>query len=127
MASSSCFKENPFGGNLGWFSSKTIMFFCLSLFAYVSEGVCVCVCLCVCALTVLSDDGVGVGAAVLVDVVHGVLHAVHHLDAALQVPVLRPQGLDLRRAEGQVGRELGPRMDLEIGRASCRERVSSPV
>lgn len=45
------------------------------------------------ALTVLRDDDLGVGAAVLVDVVDGLLDAVHHLNAQLQVPVLSSEGL----------------------------------
>lgn len=69
---------------------------------------------CGCCPTVLCDDDVGVGAAVLVDVLHGLLHTVHHLHAALQVAVLGPQRLGLRRAEGQVGGEAGAGVDLYL-------------
>lgn len=69
---------------------------------------------CGCCPTVLGDDDVGVGAAVLVDVLHSLLDAVHHLHAALQVAVLGPQGLGLRRAEGQVGGESRASVDLYL-------------
>lgn len=68
-----------------------------------------------CSLTIFSNNDVGVGAAIFVDVVHGILHAVHHLNAALQVSVFRPQRLDLRGAEGQVGGKPGPSVDLDLG------------
>lgn len=64
--------------------------------------------------TVFSDDNVGVGAAVLVNVVHGVLRAVHHLHATLQIAVLRPQRLGLRWAERQVGSKARPGVDLYL-------------
>ena len=67
-----------------------------------------------CGPTVLGDDGVGVGAAVLLDVLHGLLQAVHHLQAALQGPVLGAQRRGLRGPEGQVGREARPRVDLHL-------------
>lgn len=74
--------------------------------------------MCACALqdllTVICNNNICVGAAVFVDVVHGVLHTIHHLNAALQVPVLCPQRLHLRRAKGQVGGKPGASMDLDL-------------
>lgn len=64
--------------------------------------------------TVFSDDNVGVGAAILVNVVHGVLHAVHHFHTTLQIAVLRPQRLGLRWAERQVGSKARACMDLYL-------------
>lgn len=64
--------------------------------------------------TVFCDDDVCVGAAILVNVVHSLLHAVHHLHAALQVAVLCPKGLNLRWAECQVGGETRACMDLHL-------------
>lgn len=49
---------------------------------------------------VLCDNDISVGAAVFVNVVHSVLHAVYHLNAALQVPVLCSERLHLRWAKG---------------------------
>ncbi len=45
--------------------------------------------------TILCDDNICVGAAILVNVVDSLLCTVHHLHAALQVTVLCPQGLHL--------------------------------
>lgn len=45
--------------------------------------------------TIFCDDNVCVGAAIFMNMVHSLLHAVHHLHAALQVTVLYPQGLCL--------------------------------
>lgn len=64
--------------------------------------------------TVFSNNDVGVGAAISVDMVYSLLHAVHHLDAALQIPVFCPQRLDLRWAKGQVGGEPGASVDLHL-------------
>lgn len=72
--------------------------------------------------TVLCDDDVGVGAAVLVDVLHGPLHAIHHLHAALQIAVLGPQRLGLRRTEGQVGSEARAGVDLYLRSRNSRWR-----
>lgn len=44
---------------------------------------------------ILCNNDISVGAAVFVDVVHSFLHAVNHLNAAFQVPILCPQRLDL--------------------------------
>lgn len=63
---------------------------------------------------ILRNDDVSVGAAVLVDVVHSVLHAVNHLDAALEVAVLCSERLHLRRAEGQIGGKPRTRMNLNL-------------
>ena len=41
--------------------------------------------------TIVGDDGVRVVTAVLVDVLDGLVHVVHHLNGALQATVLRPQ------------------------------------
>lgn len=54
------------------------------------------------------------GAAVFVDVVHSILHAVDHLNAALQLPILRPQRLHLRWAESQIGCKLGACVDFHL-------------
>lgn len=54
------------------------------------------------------------GAAVLVDVVDGLLDAVHHLNAQLQVPVLSSEGLHFRGAEGQIGSELGACVNFHL-------------
>lgn len=53
-------------------------------------------------LTIFCDDNVCVGAAILVNMIHRFLHAVHHLQTTLQVAVLCAQGLDLRWTERQV-------------------------
>lgn len=50
-------------------------------------------------LLIFCNNDISVGAAIFMDVIHSVLHAVHHLNAALQVPVLCPQRLHLRWAE----------------------------
>lgn len=54
------------------------------------------------------------GAAIFVDVVHSFLHAVYHLNAALQVPILCPQRLHLGWAESQIRCKSGACMDLHL-------------
>lgn len=46
-------------------------------------------------LTIFSDDNISVGTAVFMNVINGLLHTVHNLDTALQIPVLSAQGLHL--------------------------------
>lgn len=53
-------------------------------------------------LTILCDDNVCVRTPVLVDMLHSLLDTVHHLNAALQVPILCAQRFHFRRAECQV-------------------------
>ena len=72
------------------------------------------VCWSLCTLTVLCDDDICVGAAILVDVVDGLLHAVHHFYAQFQVPVLSSERLHFRGAEGQIGGELWACMNLHL-------------
>lgn len=50
-------------------------------------------------LFIFCNNDISVGAAVFVDVVHSILHAVYHLNAALQVSILCPQRFHLGRAE----------------------------
>lgn len=69
---------------------------------------------CTCALTILRDDDICVRAAVLVDVVNGLLDAVHHFNAQLQVPILCSEGLHFRGAEGQIGSELGACVNFHL-------------
>ena len=73
------------------------------------------VCCSPCTLTILCDDDVRVRAAVLVDVVDGLLHTVHHFNAQFQVPVLSSEGLHFGGAEGQIGGELGACVNLHLG------------
>lgn len=72
---------------------------------------------------VLRNDDVSVGAAVLVDVVHGVLHAVNHLDAALEVAVLCSERLHLRRAEGQIGGETRTSMNFYLKKKKKQQKL----
>ncbi len=65
-------------------------------------------------LFIFCDNDISVGAAVFVDMVHSILHAVYNLDAAFQVPILCPQRLHLRWAESQIGCKLGACMDLHL-------------
>lgn len=78
------------------------------------------------ALTVLRDDDVRVGAAVLVDVVDGLLDAVHHLNAQLQVPILSSKGLHFRGAEGQIGSELGACVNFHLEQRKSRGNNRNP-
>lgn len=60
------------------------------------------------------------GAAVLVDVVDGILDAVHHFNAQFQVPVFSPEGLHFRGAEGQIGGELGACVNFHLEQRKAR-------
>ncbi len=71
-------------------------------------------------LTIFSDDNISVGTAVFMNVINGLLHTVHNLDTALQIPVLSAQRLHLRRTEGQVWCKLGAGVDLHL-------QVKSPI
>lgn len=75
---------------------------------------------CMCALTILCDDDICMRAAVLVDVVDGLLDAVHHFNAQFQVPILRSEGLYFRGAEGQVGGELGACVNFHLEQRKSR-------
>ena len=48
------------------------------------------------------------------DVVDGILDAVHHFNAQFQVPVLSPEGLHFRGAEGQIGGKLGACVNFHL-------------
>lgn len=72
-------------------------------------------------LTVLSDDDVGVAAAVLGDVLDGVLHVGDQLHRALQTAVLHLEALGGRRAEGEALRQLGTGVHCHL----CREEPKS--
>lgn len=65
-------------------------------------------------VTVFSYDDVGVGAAIFMDVIHSLLHAVHHLYTALQISILSPQRPHLGGAEGQVRCKLGTGVDFDL-------------
>lgn len=69
-------------------------------------------------LTVLSDDDVGVAAAVLGDVLDSFLHVADQLHRALQATVLHLEALGGRRAEGQALGQLG----AGVHRHLCREK-----
>lgn len=64
--------------------------------------------------TVFCDNNICVGTAILVYMVHGLLHAVYHLKAALKITVLCTQRLGLRRAKGQVGGKPRTCMNLDL-------------
>lgn len=69
---------------------------------------------CTYALTILCDNDVCVRAAILVDVVDGLLDAVHHFNAQFQVPILSSEGLYFRGAEGQIRGELGACVNFHL-------------
>lgn len=69
------------------------------------------------SLTVLSDDDVGVAAAVLGDVLDGVLHVGDQLHRTLQTAVLHLEALGGRRAEGEALGQLGTGVHCHL----CRE------
>lgn len=48
---------------------------------------------------IFCNNNICVGAAVFVDVVHSILHAVYHFNAAFQIPILCAERLHLRWAE----------------------------
>lgn len=48
---------------------------------------------------ILCNNDISVGAAIFMNVVHSLLHAIYHLNAALQVPILCPERFHLRWAE----------------------------
>lgn len=64
--------------------------------------------------TVFCDDDICVEAAILVNMSHCILHAVHHLQATLQVTVLCPHGLCLWWTKCQVGRKLRACVNLYL-------------
>lgn len=74
----------------------------------------------ICTLTVLCDDDICMGAAVLVDVVNGLLDTVHHFNAQFQVTILSSEGLHFRGAEGQIGGKLGACVDFHLEQRKSR-------
>lgn len=79
-----------------------------------------------CTLTILRDDDICVRAAILVDVVDGLLDAVHHFNAQFQVPILSSEGLNFGGAEGQIGGELGARMNFHLEQRKSRGNNINP-
>lgn len=64
------------------------------------------------------------GAAVLVNVVDGLLDTVHHFNAQFQVAILSSEGLHFRGAEGQIGGEPGACVNFHLEKRKSR---SNPI
>lgn len=47
------------------------------------------------SLTIFRDNNISVGTAVFMNVINSLLHTVHHLDTALQIPVFCTQRFHL--------------------------------